>query len=245
VRRMVSGFTLVELLVVIAIITILAAMLLPALQRAVESARAVQCANNLKQYTYAYTGYIDDHNGWLGCDSQPTNLKPLGYLPFPEDHQSHYSNHVTRSINLCPSTQIYQGSKRWDPTEYWSHWVGSMYGYNLYLHRCHDAPPYYYQLSAGKAWPYQFDTHARPAAIRRPSEYVFFGEKQNTTWEGTNNYFLAPVGRPRYPHGSRDRSSVLWMDSHVTLTASGAPGFCVMGGPAISLDDEKRFWRGW
>lgn len=64
-----TAFTLVELLVVIGIISMLIAILLPALNRAREQARQVSCASNERQLFMAMTNYASENNGTLPIPS--------------------------------------------------------------------------------------------------------------------------------------------------------------------------------
>jgi prepilin-type N-terminal cleavage/methylation domain-containing protein len=95
------GFTLIELLVVIAIIAILAALLIPALAKAKEKARAINCISNLHQWGIQWNLYTGDNQ-----DSFPSGKNPDGTID--QNARSAWFNALQlngaqrRQISTCP-----------------------------------------------------------------------------------------------------------------------------------------------
>jgi len=113
-QRTARAFTLIELLVVIAIIGILAGILLPALTKAREKAKAAWCVSNLHQIGVAITMYADDHNDYYPPGFVNTvGDWPLFIAPYVAKSQTTYggSGTITSSqVFLCPSGVLSKGS---------------------------------------------------------------------------------------------------------------------------------------
>lgn len=232
-RRERGIFTLIELLIVVAIIAILAALLLPALGKARETALGVKCLSNMKQIGQHMAMYINDNSDYfpVGDNDAGINWYQLIAAKTAEDLEQNASSSLylgKGGVFDCPKTVgspkiygIHQAlAPSWSPDEIWprKHRKVSILGH-----------PSLKMIVSEKG------KDCRKSVLRDYyNDFMTWRIRWTNTYEGSTLSFLYPLNRDlaedspvswegprsiRYRHNNKN--SGLFGDGHAALNARG------------------------
>jgi prepilin-type N-terminal cleavage/methylation domain-containing protein/prepilin-type processing-associated H-X9-DG protein len=198
-----KGFTLIELLVVIAIIAILAAMLLPALSKAREQAKAITCTSMMKQRALWAEFYSNDYGALLPCSSRTTDIKGFWYYQMFDYSNMNEATFRAQGI-FCPSDT--------NPNASYTSWpaTGSLGTYKMSI--LYNA---WFGMKYGSFTKSDF---IKLGKIRKPEKcgLMFEGHKDSSNLESLAMAWMVAWDMATYGAEFRHnmRSNVLYLDGH-------------------------------
>lgn len=226
------GFTLIELLVVIAIIAILAAMLLPALERARDAAQTSRCVNRQRQLLTIVNYYTLDYDGYMFLQADPGSwnsgnwggiLESNGYVQCL-DH-CWKDTQISNPMLVCP-TQPPAGEDWWTSNK--SYGVPGDFSILSAIENHHyrglDWRIGHASIVRGQTALVQW------AKVRQPTRAIFFADSLNKRWDPmqgskfmlSNNYGGGGKNVIHLRHNGQTRANTGFVDGHVeTLGKEG------------------------
>ena len=167
------GFTLIELLVVIAILAILAALLMPSLRTAMETARKAACMSNQRNVGGFVLAYANDHDDkapplWMPADSLTwhNRLIDLGYTENPAPDR--------QNVFLCPSHR----PNAWTSRAYVTQEKSYAYGFRYLPGDCNRQMCHTFDIGGGSVLSGNLQTDFGP-----PSGFLFLADSILNHWQ--------------------------------------------------------------